>query len=76
MTIKRKKKKGKPMFQEYSKNYVDSFLRDIDECKNNKEKSKVLNKYVLPLGLCSSDTVLSTWLFIKNFKIVILMVLL
>ena len=68
-------KKRKPMFQEYSKNLAKDFDYEASQCKTNKDIDKLSNA-ILPLELCSSDTVTKTWFFIKKLKIVILAVLL
>ena len=70
MTIERKKKKRKPIFQAHSKNYVNSFLSDIDKCKNSKDKDKVFDKYLICF-----DTFIKPLKFIKGHIIAIMCIL-
>lgn len=53
---------------QYSKKYVDNFNADFEKCK---DKNNVLDKYVF-----SFEPFINIWLFIKKFKMTILMILL
>lgn len=71
MNIITKKAKGNSIFEEYSKNLAKDFDHQVRQCKTDKDIDKFLD-----VGVLSFDTFVTPWLFLKRFKIAILVVLL